>query len=94
MSFPMPNTKLAGSVVVASCYYRELSDRDKKFIPADDNWPDTVYLVLLLNEQMPFFTVALVADNEFNSYDVLLAESKMNIVEAVNEVYTQWGGDI
>lgn len=91
---PMPNTKLSGGTVVASCYYRDLDEKDREHLPPNDNWPNVVYLVLLLNEDAPYFTVAHIADNGYGSYKILASESRWNIVEAVNDLYTQWGGDI
>lgn len=92
--FPMPNTKLNGRTVVASCYYRDLDEKDREYLPADDNWPNVVYLVLLLNKNAPYFTVAHIADDGYGSYKILASESRWNIVEAINDLYTQWGGDI
>lgn len=93
-TFPVPNTRLNGSVVVASCYYRELTEDDRKHVATRDDWPNVVYLVLLLNEKAPYFTVAHIADNGLGSYKILNSEDRLNIVKAVNDLYVSWGGDI
>lgn len=89
MSIPMPNDALGCRTVVASCYYRDLGPEDQQHRDPGDTWPDLVYLVLLLNPESPFFTVAHV-DNEAT---VLDSHDEFNIVNAV-QVYQDWGGDI
>lgn len=89
MSFPMPNDTIDGRTVVASCWYRDLANSDRQWV--NDDWPDQVALVLLLNKEAPFFTVAHVGMDDH--YCVLACEERFNIVEAV-EVYQERGGDI
>jgi hypothetical protein len=91
--FPMPGTRLCGRTVVASCNYRDLMEIDKQYMAPDDDWPDIVDLVLLLNEEKPFFTVAYVTDDGFAAYRILAEEDHFNIVHAV-EAYQEWGGDV
>jgi hypothetical protein len=89
----MPNNGLDGKTVVASCWYRDLGPSDQQYKNPNDDWPDQVYLVLLLNGEAPFFMVAYVCDHEAGEWEILESHTTENIVTAV-EVYQDWGGDI
>lgn len=75
--FPLPNDRLNGSTVVASCYYG-----------------DDTAVVLLLNEQAPYFTVSTMLLPRLGEagYRVETEESFPNIVPAA-DAYVQSGGD-
>lgn len=70
MTVPLPNETLDGSVVVASCYHGE----------------EVEGLVLLLNPESPYFTVAYVDGS------VERVADEYNIVGAV-KAYVDHGGD-
>ncbi len=95
MSLPLPNDKIGNYRVVASCHYREFSKEESENKEPTDDWPDTVYLVLLLADRSPYFMVAHVAESTEHvvGWRVLNSEIRRNIVEAVY-VYKEWGGDI
>ena len=84
LKFPMPNDVINGSTVVASVEYRDE--------------PSLIALVLLLNKQAPYFTVAHYYQEASPDAPVyprghLLVHGDFeNIVPAVEE-YTQQGGD-
>jgi hypothetical protein len=89
LPFPMPNDVIDGKTVVASVTY------------IDDERGDLA-LVLLLEHESPFFTVAhyamtdLAEDENTSGYaagEIDVIGRFMNIVEAVRE-YEQSGGDI
>lgn len=97
--FPMPNTKINGSTVVASCYYRESDDE-----LIANGVPGDMYLVLLLNPEPPFFTVMVCyrstpETSSVAGWHVDQREDHMNIVPAINgdgpdkPGYTDMGGD-
>ena len=88
LKFPMPNDVLQDKVVVASCWYRDLSEADRQYI--DDDGPDQIALVLLLNKLSPHFTIAHI---NLENYEIIADATYYNIVEAV-ENYQNWGGDI
>ena len=91
LRFPLPNTRLGDSIVVASCYYRELMDGDRAWMDPEDDWPDVVFLVLLLNPTSPYFTVAHTGYVN-GKHSILASESHFNIVDVV-KTYEDWGGD-
>ena len=80
LAFPLPGDTLCERTVVASCWY----------IDEDGEEPEA--LVLLLNEESPYFKVAHV---QFQlDPPVIVAEvDYFNIVFAVED-YQQWGGDV
>lgn len=90
--FPYPGSRVCDRIVMASCYYRELTPGDNLYRTTGDDWPDVVYLVLLLNDESPYFTVACVAYVE-GSWVLLTSETQYNIIHAV-ETYSDWGGDV
>lgn len=101
--FPMPGDvfevidtlRLQWRTVIASCYYRELTESDHR--QAGDDWPDTVYLVMLLNPEAPFYTVAHVSPaanaHGLAGWNILGSQDFRNINEAT-ENYADSGGDI
>lgn len=83
MPFPMPNNELYERRVVASVMYRDE--------------PTEIALVLLLNRQAPFFTVAHLyledcPEEDSVEGELLLLATEYNIVPAVR-AYEQSGGD-
>lgn len=86
LPFPLPNQPLCDCIIVASCPYRDCEEGD---IEPGDEWPLTVYLVLLLAKESPYFRVAHVSDK----WEILHQVSHLNIVEAV-ATYVDWGGGI
>jgi hypothetical protein len=76
MDFPMPNLAYQGRIVVASCWYTDE--------------PQEIALVLMLEPESPFFTVAHIA---LDDGEILGMERHMNIVHAV-KAYEDWGGDV
>lgn len=88
--FPMPGNHFPGNRrVIASCYYRELTKDDQQYKQPDDDWPDTVYLVMLLNPQPPYYTVAHI---DPISWRILVSTDHPNINPATED-YFQSGGD-
>lgn len=88
-TMPMPGKHFhGGRRVVASCVFRDLLASDQPYKQAGDTWPDLVYLVLLLNPQPPFYTVAYI---DPVSWEVLESEDFPNIVPATAH-YNEVGG--
>lgn len=99
MRCPLPNNKIGDSTVVASCYYRDWTEHDEQYRGADDDWPATVYTVLLLLPHAPYFMIAHVADNDTIHTDngkqlwkILGSDTAFNIFEAL-KLYEEYGGD-
>lgn len=89
LPFPMPNDQIDGRTVVASAVYD------------DDEHGELIALVLLLEQEAPFFTVAHYAltdiPPDFASVEMARGEIDVlgrfsNIVPAIAE-YTESGGD-
>lgn len=75
---PLPNDVIGDSIVVASVVYNE------------DDYKEAIFLVLLLNKQPPFFTVATMY---WPSEEIIARENHFNIVHAIEE-YKDSGGDV
>lgn len=78
---PMPGDVLGERTVVASIHFGET-----------DEGVDT-FTVLLLNPMAPFYTVAIIEPVGDNAYRILSGQHFRNIVPAVQDGYTQMGGD-
>lgn len=96
--FPLPGTRINDSIVVASCYYRDLDDE----LIAQGISSDMV-LVLLLNDAPPYFTTMVVFKRARQNVEGWCFEQRddhMNIVHAINggpndeQGYTDKGGDV
>lgn len=88
--FPMPGQHFPGRrTVIASCTYRDLLESDLPYKAETDTWPNLVYLVLLLNAQPPYYTVAHI---DPISWAILDSEDFLNINPATAG-YADSGGD-
>ena len=78
--FPLPGSKFDGKVVVASCYY--IDDKDRP----------TEVLLMVLNEESPYFRVGHWQYQGGGVWEEVWSENRKNIVTAT-ELYVQSGGD-
>lgn len=84
-TIPLPGDHVDGGIVIASVHYRELVPGEK--LPGDD-WPDLVYLVMLLEPEPMYYRIAYITPD----WEVLLDTRQPNIVPAT-ATYVEWGGE-